>query len=71
MLTDFNNMNVNIDATGAANAKMLKCLRTFCLSSPSWIKNETKPKAAGAFSKKILLFQTALDNLEFFLLYAT
>jgi hypothetical protein len=48
-------MNVNIDATGAANAKMLKCLRTFCRSSPSCIKNETKPKAAGAFSKKKII----------------
>lgn len=33
---------------GAARAKIVKCLRTLARSRPSWMRNETRPNAAGA-----------------------
>ena len=52
-LTDLSIINVKIPITGAAIENTIKCLRTLCLSRPSWIKNETKPNAAGPLRKKL------------------
>lgn len=53
----FNKINVMIPITGAAIAKIAKCLLTLALSRPSCIKKETKPNAAGALFKKNVTFQ--------------
>lgn len=46
--TDLSIMNVTIAIRGAASANTIKCFLTRTLSRPSCIRNETKPKAAGA-----------------------
>jgi hypothetical protein len=46
--TDLRIAKVTIAIIGAAMANIIKCFRTRALSSPSCIKKETKPKAAGA-----------------------
>ena len=44
-------IKVNMPINGAAMENTIRCLRTRCLSKPSCIKNETRPNAAGPFSK--------------------
>lgn len=49
--TLFNKTKVNKAIKGAAKENINKCRRIRFRSIPSDIKNETKPKAAGAYSK--------------------
>lgn len=54
---------VTMDITGAANAKTSKCFLMRFRSSPACIKKETRPKAAGACKKPIVIGNTILSEV--------